>query len=72
MQRAGARLIFLVTLFLTASVAWMPVDASMNVTLLVGGPPTKPSQPIPGPQAPDGGNPFPTCPPSGCTSLAPR
>jgi hypothetical protein len=68
MQKAGAKLI-LFTLFLTASVAWMPVDASIHGLKLQVGGPIRPSTP----SAPDGGNPFPTCPPqTACSSFALR
>jgi hypothetical protein len=72
MQKAGAKLMFLSTMFLIASVACVPADAgvSSRSRAQVSGPqqpphpPPKP--PTPGPSAPDGGAPFPCAPGSIC------
>jgi hypothetical protein len=70
MQKTGAKGVFLLTLFLTASVAWMPASASLTGLKLQTGTPSQPlpKPSAPGPSAPDGGAPFPCAPGSVCPS----
>jgi hypothetical protein len=66
MQKAGAKLMFLSTVFLIAIAACMPANAGVSrVNVQTGGP----TKPIGGPQAPDGGATPPTCGPSTCPQM---
>jgi hypothetical protein len=76
MQKAGAKLMFLSTLFLFASAACMRADAGVSSRAVVqASGPSQPPQPLPKPSgpAPDGGAPFPQpCAPNCGSTFAPR
>lgn len=74
-HKAVARLMLLCALFLIASAAWIPADASVSRMKWQSGTPSQPPPrpPIIGPSAPpDGGAPIPGTGCTGCPSFVPE